>query len=145
MSAILVILLCTTLYFPGLILAFIEGFNFYESLGLAMLGGFIGFWIYGYMGELIKSIWLKARKDQRKRRTFTRYNRFLVKVRSGYGLAGIAFITPIVKNPLGFAIGMTLAKRRMTVFIYMMISMLFWGLLTCGLYFGLDIDITEVF
>ena len=142
-TALLTSLFCSTLFFPGMVYAWSQGYGFWETIGLAMLGGTLGFFFYGYLGEAAYKLFRRYVIRRKRKRVFSKYNRFVVRVRSGYGLLGIAFITPIVKNPLGFAVGMTITNNRKKLFLYMFTSMIFWAFLACGLYFGLDIDISQ--
>ncbi len=57
-----------------------------------------------------------------------------------YGLAGIAFFTPIILTPIGgtlLAVG--LSTNREKIIFYMLISACVWSIiLTCAVYFGYD-------
>jgi hypothetical protein len=57
-----------------------------------------------------------------------------------YGLAGIAFFTPVILTPIGgtlFAVGFT--RNREKILVYMLVSACFWSaVLTLAVYFGYD-------
>ena len=57
-----------------------------------------------------------------------------------YGLAGIAFFTPIILTPIGgtlLAVG--ISTNREKIILYMLISACVWSIiLTCAVYFGYD-------
>ncbi len=57
-----------------------------------------------------------------------------------YGLAGIAFFTPIILTPIGgtlLAVG--ISPNREKIIFYMLISACVWSIiLTCAVYFGYD-------
>lgn len=63
-----------------------------------------------------------------------------------YGLAGIAFLTPVILTPIGgtlLAVG--LGSRREKIIIYMLISGCIWSvLLTLAVYFGYDAIVEQI-
>ncbi len=64
----------------------------------------------------------------RKRKVFTKRNRQFVKIWNAYGVAGVAFFTPLLLTPIGGAIlANAFGGRQLTIFKYMMISALFWS------------------
>jgi hypothetical protein len=67
--------------------------------------------------------------SKKKNRIFTPRNRRIVKVWSKYGLAGIAFLTPIIISiPIGTVIATRLVHNKKKIFLYMFLSILFWSL-----------------
>lgn len=143
-DAIICALLSTTLYIPGVMYGYENGLGFFGTVVSSVAGGSIGFWIYGYLGTAIVKGWRKLIGKKSPPKKFTRFNRFMVKVRGGYGLAGIAILTPIIKNPIGFAIGMTITKNKMKLFLFMFSSLLFWALVFCGFYHFTGLRLTDL-
>jgi membrane protein DedA with SNARE-associated domain len=57
-----------------------------------------------------------------------------------YGLAGVAFLTPVILTPIGGTIlAVSVSPRREKILLYMLISACAWSvILTCAVYFGYD-------
>ncbi|HMR55904.1 MAG: hypothetical protein IT213_16020 [Cytophagales bacterium] len=57
-----------------------------------------------------------------------------------YGLAGVAFLTPIILTPIGGTVlAVSLSSNREKILLYMLISACLWSvILTCAVYFGYD-------
>lgn len=123
-------------------------FNFWESFTVTTGGGIIGILAFYFAGtqitgwwrnftDLAKSIFLRqplAEIRKIPRRNFTRTRRLIVRVKTRFGLAGIAFITPcLISIPLGTAIAADLFRKRRPVLIYLFISLVFWSLLLNGI------------
>ena len=78
-----------------------------------------------------KLVW----KFKRNKALFTRKNRRIVKIWNRYGLAGVAFLTPVLFSPIVgvfLAISFGGSKRRMVK--YMFVSAAFWGFTLSILY-----------
>jgi hypothetical protein len=91
---------------------------------------------FTYFGEFIRERIIN--RFRRKKTVYepTRKSGFLKK----YGLAGIAFLTPILLTPIGgtlLAVG--LSSNREKIILYMLISACLWSIiLTSAVYFGYD-------
>jgi membrane protein DedA with SNARE-associated domain len=57
-----------------------------------------------------------------------------------YGLAGVAFLTPIILTPIGGTVlAVSVSTNREKIILYMLISASVWSvILTCAVYFGYD-------
>ncbi|MCW5910015.1 MAG: small multi-drug export protein [Cyclobacteriaceae bacterium] len=57
-----------------------------------------------------------------------------------YGLAGVAFLTPIILTPIGGTIlAVSVSANREKILLYMLISACVWSvIITCAVYFGYD-------
>jgi len=72
------------------------------------------------------------------------HRRSLVKVRSRYGLVGIAFLTPIILTvPIGTFLANSMTKDKRDVLIYMFISFSFWSVIFNGSFYFLGIDVQK--
>jgi hypothetical protein len=155
----LVIALSSVKFIGGPTLAFHYKFNFVETVFYTVAGGMLGVIIFSFFSdwlvlawERIRSMFLtennKARNSfdpegkvvinginvkatpERKKKIFTRKNRWLVKLRRKYGLIGIAALTPVILSiPVGSFIAERLARDRKKVILYMFISILAWSLI----------------
>ena len=120
------------LFSPGVVVA--RGFNWFETVLITTLGGWLGVFVFFYFGKILTELWLRFRRKRatrirKKRKTFSWRNKFIIKVKSKFGILGLAFITPVV---LSIPIGSMLAARffsdnKMTLPVLMTL-VLFWSL-----------------
>ena len=116
------------------------GLNIFITMGATVAGMMTVVYALSYFGTWIRRrvlvrLFRKPKKerteDQVRRREF--YRR--------YGLAGIAFLTPVILTPIGgtlLAIGF--GNPRPKVIAYMLISALSWSvILTLAVYLGADV------
>jgi hypothetical protein len=62
------------------------------------------------------------------RRLFTKGNRRKVKIWKKYGMPGVAFLTPVLFTPIGGAmIASGFGEAKEKIFLYMLVSAVFWG------------------
>ncbi|MGB1204709.1 MAG: hypothetical protein ACPG5B_03615 [Chitinophagales bacterium] len=136
----------STKYAVALGLIFYNDFNFIESISLAILGGMIGVFFFSFFGDAIIKLKNYLFKTEKKAFTVNRRTRFLVKVRRRYGLAGIAFLTPLFLTvPVGTMVASSLyRKNRLKVYSYMFIAFAFWSVVLCGAYSWFGFDFYEV-
>ena len=83
--------------------------SFWETILYSNLGGLIGLLVSVYLSKLIIFLWDKyvagvlfKRRKEKKSPVFTRRNRFIVKVKTRYGLPGIVILTYLLFSiPVG--------------------------------------------
>ncbi len=137
-----VLLLCGTKFLMGLGLTFIYDYTFIETMMVSILGGMLGVIFFTYAGQGVNKLWYHyfPKKDDKVK--FSRFKRFLVRLRKKYGLMGIAFLTPIILTvPVGAVIASSLVKDKRRIFTPMLVSLIFWTFLFGGVYHVLGIDI----
>lgn len=110
-------------------------YNFWKVMIVGWAGGVTGSIIFTYLSAGI----LKWRHNFRVKRgkihhkkIFTRFNRGIIKIKKRFGLAGIAFITPLIGTPVGAFLAERFFKDKKKIILYLSISFLFWVL---ALYF----------
>ncbi len=109
------------------------GFSFFKAVTVTSLGGFTGVTFFVFMSERIVAGLRKRREERMKRgephgKRFTRKNKFIVKAKMRFGLAGIAFLTPLLFSiPLGCFIAVRYFKHKQKILIYMFLSIIFWS------------------
>lgn len=135
-----------TKYLIALGLIFYYDYNFGESMILAVTGGMMGVIFFGYTRDALKMLWYKYVGKPKARKQF-RVNwrtRLIVRTRQRFGLAGIAFLTPIVLTvPVGTMIALSMYRSKPKVFAYMLVSFTFWSLLLIGAYQLTGFDIAQ--
>jgi membrane protein DedA with SNARE-associated domain len=94
-----------------------------------------------YSGQLFRE---KIERFFAKRRGTGKVSRMIQK----YGLAGVAFLTPLILTPIGgslLALGFLASNTRRKILLYMLISGTFWGtIFTVAIYFFGDIVLAKV-
>lgn len=104
------------------------GFHWIITALFTIAGMMTSVLIFSLFGSRAKK-WIKKRWFK-KSRLFTPRNRRAVNIWKKYGLAGVAFLTPILFTPIGGTLLATsFGETTSRIFIYMLCSALFWGLL----------------
>lgn len=137
-------------YVIAIALIFAGDFNFWQSISLAIFGGMLGVIVFSYFGDALKNAWnsLFHKNKKNNKIHINRIKRTIVRVRKGYGLAGIAFLTPLILTvPVGSMLASSLYKNRLQVFSYMFAAFTFWSVLLCGAYhlLGIKLNILDLF
>jgi len=106
--------------------------NILITAGMTILGMMTTVLVVSFFGSRLRT-WLQ-KKYKFKRKVFTKRNRQIVKVWRGYGEFGVSFFTPIFFSPvIGTLLVTTLGGKRKRIFMYMLISAIFWALLIASL------------
>lgn len=111
-----------------------EKLDFWEALLFGVSSGIFGIFLFMYLSSkfIIALAWMRNKlglKPKKKKRVFTKKNRIIVKIKSKYGLAGIAFLSPIaISLPVGCFLGVHFYKNKRKVFIYMLGGVILWSL-----------------
>lgn len=113
-----------------------EKLSFTESLLFGITSGTFGIIVFMYLSSGILNLWnwFKRKtglfKRRKPKRVFTKRSRRWVKIKSKYGLFGIAAITPFILSiPIGCFIAMRYYKNKKKIFIYLFISVVFWSVI----------------
>lgn len=111
--------------------------SFLETFLFTVLGMMLGVILFTFLGRQIKKqIYNRIFKHKK---LFTPRNRRIVRIWIKYGLFGIAFMTPIFLSPIGGTlIAVSFGEKRKKIFLYMLVSGIFWGLVEVALiyFFG---------
>ncbi|MFZ5940141.1 MAG: hypothetical protein ACOYXB_06170 [Bacteroidota bacterium] len=129
--------------FPIAIFEF--GFSFFETILWINIGGLAGVFFFAYLSEYINRWWNRTvrgriRRNARKRpkktkRIFTSRNRRIIRIKQRYGLAGIAFATPVLFSiPIGVFLVVHYYHSRPYKLIWMLGSNLVWSFLYTAFY-----------
>jgi uncharacterized membrane protein len=118
----------------GVPLAAGYGFSYWEVMLFSAIGGVIGVGFFLLLASSFQATLLKWFPKKKKRKIFSRKNRFIVRVKKNFGLAGIAFLTPwFLSVPLGTFISFGIYKDRRRVFLYQSASIVLWSFLGAAL------------
>ncbi|RIJ47447.1 hypothetical protein D1614_15180 [Maribellus luteus] len=150
-----IVILASVKYMLTLPYAMIIGMEYKYAI-LALLGGGIGgFLFFYYLSKRVLKGWrvllpqicqrvpvgIKQRvqlfcssKNKKPRKRFTRRKRFLVKIKTTYGLWGIIIATPFFLTiPVGAFLANKYYSRRKNIVFYMILSIVSWGMVYSGI------------
>ena len=101
-------------------------YGWWEILFITISGGWLGIIIFFYFGKLIIAFFSKKRKGPP--RKFTKLNRFVVRVKSKYGLTGLVAIIGIISVPLCTLIAAAYYKENKRLVPVLMTSVVIWAI-----------------
>lgn len=134
-------------YLVALGLIFYYDYNFGESMILAITSSMMGVLFFGYTRDALKLLWYKyvgKPKFGGKPCKVNWRTRLIVRIRQRFGLAGIAFLTPIfLTTPVGTVMALSMYRSKPKVFAYMLVSFTFWSLLLIGAYQLTGFDLAQ--
>jgi len=104
-------------------------YNFIKAMLVACSGGITGNIIFTYLSATFLN-WTHAYREKRniKKKIFTKSTRRMIRIKQRFGLAGIAFITPIISQPIGAFFAEKFFKDKKKVILYLSVSVVFWAL-----------------
>ena len=128
-SVIILWLACTVKFaiaIPALVLA---GYSYWQFIIVSISGGLTGFFAFYYFGEAIKSLCRRTfRKKSGQGKKFRRFTRFIITVKSSYGLAGLALTTPcILSIPVGSLLAVRYFGKDKRTIPFMILSIVAWS------------------
>lgn len=136
------------------------GMGFWENFFSLIAGGTLAFTIYYYFSDIviiysrhfspylvkiIPTSWQQAAKRRKvrrrirrkNRRKFTWINKFMVKLRRGYGMWGIILLTPVLLSlPIGAFLLRKYYRQDRFAFLFMILSIVVEGFILCVVYSG---------
>jgi hypothetical protein len=125
-------------FFFGPLAGYAEGLPIVTTMIATVAGMMATILLFAFFGEWLHKKfphWFR-KKEQKMEAPDSRMTRVWKK----YGLAGIAFLTPVLLSPIGGAIfAVASGSPRNKIILYMFISALFWvGIQTGLVYYGFD-------
>jgi len=135
-----IILLSSIKYLFAVIPLLMSNNHWLESMTLCIIGGTLGVFVFTFLGEQISNFFQKRNYFVP---TIKRKRKF-VNLKNGYGLIGIALISPIgISIPMGCILSMAIANDKKKVIIYQLGSVLFWSILLFGSKGFFNIDLSK--
>jgi hypothetical protein len=122
--------------FPLVIIQF--KFSFIETILWTNIGGILGIYFFAFLSDKVIIWWnqtfrkkrkaLKSKKKEKK--TFTRKNRRIVRIKQRYGLIGIALSTPFLLSiPVGTFLVIRYYRSSRVKFAYLIGANLIWSVI----------------
>ncbi|MDF1573567.1 MAG: hypothetical protein P1P86_00035 [Bacteroidales bacterium] len=132
--------------FPLVVLKF--RFSFAETLLWTNLGGIVGIYFFAFLAEKVLAWWERIfgrcrrtlpEDRQKVKKTFTRRNRRIVRIKQKYGLTGIALSTPFLLSiPVGVFLLVRYYRSSRTKFLYLIGSNIIWSVIYTAFYMFWD-------
>ncbi len=110
------------------------GLTWLETAACTTLGMMLSVVVIAYAGAALQTLRRRYRAQPPKR--FTKRTRFAIRIWQRFGLAGIAFLTPLILTPIGgTALAVSFGVERAKLLLYMLISGVLWAIVqTLALY-----------
>ncbi len=131
-----VILASTIKFIGGPLAGLAFRLDWIETVVCTIVGMMISVIAVAFAGELLLRVSQRFRKTPPRR--FTRRTRMAVRIWQRSGMAGIAFLTPLLLTPIGgTAVAMSFNVKRFKLISYMLISAVFWAIIQTMLVYQL--------
>jgi hypothetical protein len=106
-----------------------KGYSYPFTVLILIIGGTLGVFIFTFFSEWLNKLINRFIKPKPSKKVFTRKNRFIVKIKSKYGLYGIAFLSPIVFSiPIGCFLASRFYSSHKKNITAMLVAVFFWSL-----------------
>ncbi|PRY98224.1 hypothetical protein [Marinilabilia salmonicolor] len=134
MDAILIILSSTWKFaatFP--IAIYLFKMTFTETILYTNIGGFIGIIVSLFFSKGLLLLWNKifpgkAGSKKKQKKKFTKSNRRLVRIKTKYGMPGIAILTPVLLSiPIGTFLTTKYYGKKRTNFLFLALIQVIWS------------------
>ncbi len=128
---------------PGLVglpATVIFKFSFLKTLLVSGTAGICGSVVFSVLSkEIVKlyELFMNRYFPKRKKKKFTRMNRFVLKTKKYFGITGIAVIAPLFLSlPLGCFLAIRFFGNRNKTILYMSVSSILWTIILYFIYNG---------
>jgi hypothetical protein len=128
--------------FPLVILQF--QFSFLETILWTNVGGVAGIYFFAYLSGKLIAWWNRnfrkpsrntPEKEKKTKKTFTKRNRRIVRIKKQYGLIGIALATPFLLSiPVGVFLVVRYYRSSRVKFFYLIASNVIWSFIYAAFY-----------
>ena len=126
---VVILLLAMLKYMMAAVISFSYNHTGLQGFVIVTIGGILGVMLFTFLSHKLND-WLKSYSKKRKSYKFMR---FLIKLRTSYGLVGVSILTPaILSIPLGCYLAKTFTKSDKKIVLYMSVSIILWGILIFG-------------
>ncbi|MCY7359202.1 MAG: hypothetical protein LH609_17450 [Rudanella sp.] len=131
-----VILASTIKFIGGPLTGLAFRLGWVETAVCTVIGTMVSVIAVAFAGEVLLRLSQRFRKTPPRR--FTRRTRMAVRIWQRSGMAGIAFLTPLLLTPIGgTALAISFNVRRFKLIGYMLISAVFWAFIQTMLVYQL--------
>jgi hypothetical protein len=115
--------------YPTALMVF--NFDFFKVVLVTCAGGIAGNILFTYLSAAILKAIHKFRVKRNlihKHKIFTKFNRRVIRIKNRFGLAGIAFITPMfLSTPVGAFLAERFYRDKKKIILYLSVSTILWA------------------
>ena len=116
-------------FFAGPVTGVAVGLNYLESVLLTIAGMMTTVIIFSIIGRAFAK-WISERRRAKNRPVFNKKTRRIIKIWKSFGVAGVAFLTPILLTPIvGTVVAALFGAPRKQIFLHMLWSAIVWSAL----------------
>lgn len=109
---------------------YLSGYNYWETLVITIVGGILGVVVFFYTGSAIFSYINERFSRGTKKKSFNKRNRLLIRVKSSWGIIGLAIITPcIVSIPFGSLLAARYFRNDPRTITFLITAVIMWSLI----------------
>ena len=109
---------------------YLSGYNYWETLVITIVGGILGVIVFYYTGAAIFTYINDRFSSGTKKKSFNKRNRLLIKVKSSWGIIGLAIITPcIVSIPFGSLLAARYFRNDPRTVTFLISAVIMWSLI----------------
>lgn len=113
---------------------YLSGYSYFETIAITITGGAIGVFVFFYTGSAIFKFIGDRFSSSKPKRSFSRKNRFIIKVKSSWGLIGLALLSPtLISIPLGCLLASRYFRNDRRTIPFLMGSVVFWSFVLTSL------------
>lgn len=107
-----------------------QGYGYVYTVTVLIIGGTIGVFVFTFFSEWLNDLINKIFPPKKDKKVFTKKNRIIVKIKSKYGLYGIAFFTPIFFSiPIGCFLAARFYNSHRKNITVLILAVIFWAFL----------------
>lgn len=124
---------------PTFILSQNPPLPFWQALLFGISSGTFGIVFFMVLSKYLIRAWqwiirvLGLDKNRKPKKVFSKKSRRLVRIKSKYGLVGIALLNPVILSiPIGTFIAVRFYKNKKKVFLYLFGGVVLWSLIFAG-------------
>lgn len=123
---LLLLLFSGTKFFLAPAAALLAGFDLKTTILICGVGGTLGFFFFYYFAVFINRTWSKL--FTKKKKVFSRKNKLIVKVRSSFGMIGVAALTPcLLSIPIGSILAANYYRDNKATIPIFILCIWFWA------------------
>jgi hypothetical protein len=132
------------------------GYNFSQTILMTSIGGILGIFFFYFLskwiikkyylycpdivsyfaGEEAKQRLIQSQCGRKKKKTFTKRNKFIIKMRKNYGFLGIILLTPVLLSiPIGAFLAQKYYSKNKNILVYLSLSVTIWSACLSSMYF----------
>lgn len=144
LKALTIVLLTMLKFIFGPTLGYAGGFSLFSTIIITITGMMCSVFLFTFLGKLLREKVLI--RFFRNRKKFTKRNRRFVIIWGKYGLAGVAFLTPLLLTPIGGTLLLaSFGSSKREIIVAMFLSASFWSTIFSVLIYTLGPGVISVF